>query len=144
MPLETRTVPALALDPDDVHEEYDRRGFAALSDTQLFERAAIAVAQPKDAANSFILHAPLELMARRLLLPHAAPRLRRAARERVLWVAATYEHAGVPKTLVPEVAFDAPADARDALLHALVAGEVDDVDAIATWLLAHARLDDVM
>jgi hypothetical protein len=115
-----------------------------LSDTQLFARAAATVSRPKAAANSFILHAPLELMARQLLLPLVAPRRRDDARERLVWVATTYEQAGEPKPAVPPMAFDRVDDARDALLRAIAAGEVDDVDAIATWFLDRARLDDVM
>jgi hypothetical protein len=137
MTLDTRTPGPPVLDDDPGR-------FADLSDGQLFERAASAVSQPKDTANSFILHAPLELMARRLLLPLVAPHLRRAARERISWVAATYEQAASPKAPVAAVAFDGPGEARDALARAIAAGEVDDVDAIATYFLERARRDEVM
>src|SRR3954464_12931084 len=87
----------LGVEPEDVHGAYERAGFAELSDAQLFDRAAAVVAVPRrSAANSFVLHAPLELMARRLLLPLVPPARRRAARERMLCVAAQYEHAGAP------------------------------------------------
>src|SRR5580765_2822562 len=87
----------LDIDPDDLNDGYDRGGFAALSDAQLFDRVAAAVATPKEApASSFVLHAPLELMARRLLLPFVPPAHRIAARQRLVWVAAMYERAGDP------------------------------------------------
>jgi hypothetical protein len=145
MPLDTRAVPALAIEPDAVHDDYDRHGFGDLSDAQLFERAATVVARPKAGpGNSFILHAPLELMARRLLLPLVPPRLRRAARERIIWVAARYEQAAEAKPPTDPVAFGSPADARSALLGAIAAGDVDAVDATATYILDRARTDDVM
>src|SRR5690349_14551194 len=87
----------LGIDPDAVHDEYVRGGFADLPDEQLFDRAAATIAAPKDApADSFVLHAPLELLARRSLLRTVAPDRREAVRERMLWVAATYERAGDP------------------------------------------------
>ena len=93
----TRIDGDLHIDPDDIHDEYDRAGFDDLSDARLFDRAAGVVSLPRqEEANSFVLHAPLELMARRLLLPLVPPRLRRAARERLIWVAARYEQAGEP------------------------------------------------
>jgi hypothetical protein len=145
MHLDTAAPLGLGIDPNDISHEYDRTGCADLSDTQLFERSARAVAQPKaTVANSFTLHAPLELMARRLLLPLVAPHLHRAARERLLWVAATYERVDDVIPLPPPIAFDSPRPARDALLGALTAGDVDRADAIASSYLAHARPDDVM
>ena len=87
----------LRIDPDDIHDEYDRAGLADLSDAQLFDLAAHVIAVPKGpAANSFVLHAPLELMARRLLLPLVPPERRRRVRGRMIWVAASYESTSEP------------------------------------------------
>ena len=100
--------PILSLDPDDLDAGYARLGLADLSDEQCFELAAAAVAVPsRDGANSFILHAPLELLARRALLAHVPPARRDPIRRRMLWVATTYEHAAdpvVPRVKVPRVA----------------------------------------
>ena len=94
----TRPASGLGVDPDDIHDDYDRHEFDQLTDAQLFDRSAAVVAIPRQqAANSFVLHAPLELMARRLLLPLVPSRLRRAARERLVWVAARYERASSRK-----------------------------------------------
>src|SRR5947207_3365850 len=93
----TRPEAEFGIDPENVHDEYDRHGFVDLTDAQVFDRAAAAISIPRqEEANSFVLHAPLELMARRLLLPHVPPRLRRPARERMVWVAARYERSGDP------------------------------------------------
>ena len=114
-------------------------------DAQLFDRVAAVVATPKQApASSFVLHAPLELMARRLLLPFVAPAHRRAARQRLVWVAAKYERAGDPVSPVPTSGVTSFPAARAALLAALDAGDVEGVDAAATPVLTHAGVDEVM
>ncbi|MDQ1477035.1 MAG: hypothetical protein QOE62_2264, partial [Actinomycetota bacterium] len=64
---------------------------ADLSDDALFAEAVSVVSRPKAApANSFELHAPLELLARRILLDRVDPGRRAAARRRITWVAETY------------------------------------------------------
>ena len=66
-----------------------------LSDDQVFDHAVSLVSRPKSApANSFELHAPLELLARRILLDRVEPGRREAARERITWVADTYARSG--------------------------------------------------
>lgn len=135
----------LDFDPDAVSDVYERRGLDGLSDAQLFDLTARVVSIPRqEAANSFVLHAPLELMARRLLLPHVAPELRRAVRERLVWVAARYERAGEPVDPATPATHGSFGEARDALLAALVEGDLAPVDATATQLLERATLDEVM
>src|SRR3954453_730529 len=97
MQASTRSGGHFGIDPDDVHDQYDRAGFGNLSDAQLFDRAAAIVSVPRhEEANSFVLHAPLELMARRLLMPLVPPGLRRAAPPRGLWGAPPPDFAGGP------------------------------------------------
>src|SRR5438477_13039077 len=68
---------------------------ADLSDDDLFDNAARLVSRPKEApANSFELHAPLELLARRILLDRVDPARRESARQRITWVAETYAQSG--------------------------------------------------
>jgi hypothetical protein len=137
----------LRIDPDDIHDEYRRRGCADLTDEQLFELAARAISVPKDApADSFILHAPLELLARRSLLRAVAPARREAVRERMLWIAATYERAGEP-VAAPTAgvyAYDSPAAARAAIVSAIEAQDLESLDAGVSWLAQHGAADDVM
>jgi hypothetical protein len=144
MPSKPRRV-AVAVDPDNIAADYDRGGYDELSDAQLFDIAARVIATPKRGdASSFILHAPLELMARRLLLPQVAPDQRRAVRERMLWVAASYERAGEPVEDPRLRAFTSVDDARRTLFHAVTQGDLDTVDTAASWFLEVATLDDVM
>jgi len=103
----------------------------------IIERAAAALSVPKLApANSFVLHAPLELMARVQLLPLVAPARREAALARIDWLADGYEASGAP---VPAPApADEPVDAA-ALLRAVAGGDQARVDALAAaWLPQHS------
>jgi hypothetical protein len=133
------------LDLNDIGTEYERAGLDDLTDGQLFDDAARIVSLPRnDAANSFVLHAPLELMARQLLLPLVPPNGRRAVRERIVWVAAKYEQFGPPMEPAPEAEFTSLADARAALLAALAAGDLAAVDAAARPILERGTLDEIM
>src|ERR1700710_632899 len=116
MDLVTTSDARLDIDPDAVHDAYVAREFDRLSDDQLFGIAAAIVSQPKhEPADSFILHAPLELLARRSLLPIVPPGRQAAVRERMIWVAATYEHAGASIGGAPNADFESPPAAAAAL-----------------------------
>jgi hypothetical protein len=135
----------LGVDPADLPTAYDARGFDALSDERLFATVARVVAIPKqEAANSFVLHAPLELLARRALLRYVAPERRVGIRRQLVRVAALYEHAGESIETGDEAAFDAPADARAAVADAIAARDLAGVDAAAAWLGRYANADDVL
>jgi hypothetical protein len=85
------TVDIASFDPAAIHDEYARHQLNGLSDEALFELAAQVVSRPKKvAADSFRLHAPLELLARHALLGYVDPARRAEARERIVWVAAAY------------------------------------------------------
>jgi hypothetical protein len=135
----------LALDPDEVHRRYESAGFSELSDAELFDLATRAVATPRrDAASSFVLHAPLEIAARRLLLPLVAPHHRRGVRERILEVAASYLRAGDAVDPPAPLTFESFERARTALLDAIAVADLDRVDAAASWMAEHAPFDQVM
>ncbi len=135
----------LGIDPADVGAAYVARGLDALSDEQLFATVARIVAVPKqDPANSFVLHAPLELLARRALLRYVAPERRVGIREQLVRVAALYEHAGEPVEPGPDASFASPAAARAAVAEALAAKDLAGADAAAGWLGRRASADDVL
>jgi len=94
---------------------------------------ADAMSVPKAApADSFVLHAPLELMARIQLLHYVPADVRQAAIERIDWLAAEYASAGDSVLAPPSIA--GPPDAG-ALLAAISTGDQDLVDAMAAaWL----------
>jgi hypothetical protein len=135
----------LGIDPGEVAAAYAARGLDALSDEQLFAAVARVVAVPKlDPASSFVLHAPLELLARRALLRYVPPEQRVDVRRQLVRVAAQYEHAGEPAGDARDAAFDSPASARVVFADAIAAKDLDAVDAAAAWLGRHANADDVM
>ena len=141
----TRSEGELPIDANDVHDEYDRRGLDRLTDAQLFDRAAAVVSIPRQqAANSFVLHAPLELMARRLLLPLVPTHRRRAARERLVSIAARYEQGGDPLGSGGGGGHGAVETAGRTLLAAVEAGDLDEVDTVASQFLREATVDQVM
>jgi hypothetical protein len=128
----------------DVRDEYQRQRMDDWSDGRLLAAAGDVLSQPKEApADSFVLHAPLELLARAGLLRHVRPAERGRARQRLVWLAATYANAGEP---VREPSrFDAPSIdvGGSALVAAIERGELSDVDRIAKWLGANATPADL-
>ncbi len=65
------------------------------TDAELIAECAAVIDVPKAApADSFMLHAPLELLARAILLDRVPSASRAAARARMRWVADTYADAG--------------------------------------------------
>jgi hypothetical protein len=125
--------------PGDVAGQYAARGLSGLSDARLIGAVADVLAVPRrDAADSFVLHAPLELAARAALLPWVDPARRDRARLRLVALAAEYDAFGPPPPPAAAVEFDAPTTAATRLTHALDRGELDDADVAATWLGRHA------
>lgn len=110
--------------------EDDRR-----SDTRLVADVAALVAIPRqDPADSFVLHAPLELVARAALLPRVRPEARLEARQRVIELGEGFVAAG-PAVGEPNAAeFDSSDAAARLLVDAIDRGELDDVDRVARWL----------
>ena len=73
------------LDPGEADAAYDHLGLATLSDHALVSACAAVIDRPKAAPpDSFVLHAPLELMARAGLLARVGPDARDVARRRLV------------------------------------------------------------
>lgn len=110
------------------------------ADHRLLGEVARTLAQPKqDPADSFVLHASLELLARAGLLAQLHdPDDRDAARARLRWLARAYAAAGDPVPAPPPVA---PDPAR--LLAALDAGDLDEVDAQAVAIARVATAEEL-
>lgn len=102
---------------------------------RLIALAAAEVSVPKAApADSFVLHAPLELMARVQLLAYIPTTLRAPAVDRIEWLRAEYAAAGGP---VDEPAVVGGPIDPTALLRAIATGDQEAVDAMAaSWLPA--------
>ena len=141
--------------PHDGTDELDARSAppGRQSDALLCDAAAERIARPKLApADSFVLHAPLELLARIALLPLVDPAARPQARAGITALGVAYAAAGPELDEPAARTFDSPQRALADLLRAVDAGELGDADAIAAWLagalsaraLAAALADDVI
>jgi hypothetical protein len=109
----------------------------APSEVALIAATAETLSRPRrDPADSFVLHAPLELTARTLLLAFVAPDQRDDARRRIAELAEGFEAWG-PAADLPgsaEAAYASPSDAVGALTAAIERGDVDGVDTPASWI----------
>jgi hypothetical protein len=113
----------------------------ALQDRQLIAALGARIAVPRAApADSFVLHAPLELLARAGLLPYLRPADRDGARRRLHELATAYEAAGDPVEAPAPAPIDVESldDGAARLVAAIAAGDLDDVDRLANWVGAHA------
>lgn len=109
---------------------------------RLIALAADELSVPKTApADSFVLHAPLELMARVQLLAYIPVAHRAAAVERIEWLRGEYAAAGEPVTPPASAVAGLPEPA--ALLRAIAEGRQDDVDPLAAALLPTMSVAEV-
>jgi hypothetical protein len=107
------------------------------SDAQLADTCAAAIVLPKMAnTSSFVLHAPLELAARFLLLPHVDPCARSDARRRIAAIAARYAAMG-DEVLSPTRSFHDSNQATQTLLQSLDRGDVAAADTAIGFLQNH-------
>lgn len=112
-------------------------------DDRLFAWAAGQIGVPKqEPADSFVLHAPLELMARGALLRWVPTPQRGRARARLVGLVAAYLDAGPGVEAPQPVAPSSVPDAADALVRAVDAGDLDEIDRYATWLGEHVSVGE--
>jgi len=132
----------------DIAADYERRRLGQLSDQQLVASVADIVGVPRAEVVgnrfSFVLHAPLELMARAALLPYVAPEQRERARLRIAAIAAMYQASGPPVAPPKAADYDSLAGAAGVLADAIDAGDLDTIDSAAAWLGHRARPDQIV
>ncbi|HEY3724187.1 MAG TPA: hypothetical protein VGN59_12610 [Acidimicrobiia bacterium] len=105
------------------------------SDLRLVGEVAEVLAVPReDPADSFVLHAPLELIARTALLPYVDAARRPAARDRITAVGTELEAFGPPVARPAADELESLPSATEQLVAAVGRGELDDVDRVARWL----------
>jgi len=106
-----------------------------MSDAMLIQSVAAAIAPPKaQAHSSFLIHAPLELLARAWLLPYVSADKRDDARRRIAEIATRYAGEGAEIEAHPRD-YATVDRALVELLEALRAGDVDTVDGALLFLL---------
>ena len=109
-----------------------------ISDATLTAHTADLIAVPRSApANSFVLHAPLELLARTALLPYIDPATRHHARERITEIAVSYASFEPADFPARHRAFEGVVHAVAHLVDAMRANDLAGADEAADWLGTH-------
>jgi hypothetical protein len=130
-----RELPLEVFETPKPNDAWVRCSLAAASDEMLIRSVAAAIMCPKVQINSsFLLHAPLELLARAWLLQHLPPRKREGARRRIAEIAVRYAVEG-PEIESHSKEYSAIGHALQELCAALRAGEADAVDSALLFLL---------
>lgn len=108
------------------------------SDAILTADAADRIAVPRQApANSFVLHAPLELLARTALLPYVDAANREHARERITEVVTSFGSFEPAEFPARNRTFAGVDDAVGHLVDAMHANDLGAADEAADWLGTH-------
>ena len=128
-----------ATDADLIHRTYAELGGDHASDADLIARVAERVQVPREGhADSFILHAPLEVLARAALLPWVAPVGRGIARLRMVSVATRFEAQPAMEAPAPNVSQTRATTAAAELVAALSTADLETTDQAAVNLAASA------
>ena len=113
-------------------------------DGRFLQWAASRLAAPREAsADSFVLHASLELLARAVLLELVPDELHERARLRIAGLVDRYEAAGDPVGTPARIAPPDPDRAVGNLVAALAVSDLAEVDRQAAWLGAHISAPDL-
>jgi hypothetical protein len=129
-----RALPIEVFETPKPHDAWARCPLATASDAVLIQAVAASIATPKAQINSsFLLHAPLELLARAWLLPLVPSHRRGDARRRIAEIAARYAAEG-PEIESKRKAYVTPDAALSELSTALQVGDADAADSALLFL----------
>jgi hypothetical protein len=139
-----RALPIDMFDDDAPIQRWERELIAASRDSELVDLCAQAIAKPKRErhGNSFVLHAPLELLARAALLQVVSPHVRSMARRRIAEIAVRYAAAG-EELEFSSISFVDVTAAGEALTRAMNDGDQASAHAAARYLLDHKSRDEM-
>ena len=130
-----RSLPLEVFETPKPHDDWARSPLTRISDALLIQSVAAAIAPPKaQVRSSFVLHAPLELLARAWLLPYVSQDKRDDARRRIAEIATRY--AGEGAEIEAHLRDYANVDrALVELLETLQDGDADRMDCALLFLL---------
>ena len=136
-------LPLEIFDHPETSDAWERSPLASLPDKALIAAAIAVITPPKIAQpSSFVLHAPLELLARVALLPYLAAEAYPQARRQLAAVAVRYTHAG-PSIDDPKITHTSTDTALSVLIGSLDEGNADGVDSALLFLLPRMPLFDL-
>jgi hypothetical protein len=139
-----RTLPAEVIDDPRPGDAWERCTLSQASDRALVDAVAAAITPPKVvASSSFVLHAPMELIARARLLGLAPSAARPEGRRRIAEIAVRYARAG-PEVEPAVRSYADEAAALNALTTAIPAANVDEADGALGWLLERSRIGTLL
>ncbi len=147
-----RALPLDVFETPQPHDAWARCSLAAAGDQALIRAVASAISRPKAEINSsFLLHAPLELLARAWLLSRVPPQRREDARRRIAEIAVRYAGEG-PEIESRPKKYSTGDHALAELSEALRAGNTDAVDGAILFLaprisaerLSAALVDEIL
>ena len=131
------------IDPDDIAGAWTARHLDRMTDAELLRAACQLLSIPRnEAANSFTLHAPLELMARAELLRSVSAQRRESARQRIAHIAATWSTTDRPTETSDDTAHGE--QPLDALTEALRHGDPETADRAFVSLCATRDQDHIV
>jgi hypothetical protein len=139
-----RALPIDMFDDNAPIQRWEREPVASLGDGELVDLCAQAIARPKHErnGNSFVLHAPLELLARAALLRLVSPEVRAVARRRVAEIAVRYANAG-EEVVFSRYEFSDANAAIGALIQAITEGNQATAHNAARYLLTRKNQDEM-
>jgi hypothetical protein len=129
-----RTLPLEVFETPEPDDAWARCALATADDRSLIRSVAASISVPKARIDSsFLLHAPLELLARAWLLPRVSSSRRDHARRRIAEIATRYAAEG-PEIEPRPRSYSTEEAAQSELLHALDAGDAEAVDSALCFL----------
>ena len=136
-----RNLPLEVFEAPQPNDAWARCPLASVSDGTLVQAVAAAITRPKlQIDSSFLLHAPLELLARAWHLQHLPPNKQEAARRRIAEIAVRYAGNG-PEIESRPKAYPDTGHALSEACAALRAGNADAVDAALLFLLPRISVE---
>ena len=130
--------------PDSVEREYRSRDLASLPDSDLLSAAIGSIARPAEEEDSFSVHAPLELLARFILLGRVEDSAREMARHQIVGLVAWYTNK-YQRLPIPAVeAIEPIASPVDMALRAVRTQDARMANDAASLMVAHSTVDEVL
>ncbi len=138
----TTANPLSGLGPEEVVDAWAERGLDRITDAVLLAIVTELLSTPRaEPADSFILHAPLEVMARAELLKRVSPDVRDPARQRLAEIACTWATDGTPLDMPDPSGVDRPGER---LAAGLRDGDPTEVDRAFVALCSRRNQDEII